>query len=169
MRSRGRHALFGVALALASGAARPRAESVPETPRAFLVEQLLELSRLDATETREQLGAPLTGVRRDLQAAELVLAELEDAEKAAREASGAAARATAQARVTRAKARFEALRTEIAAQMSYVDALLSRTELEQALLQAEAQFAQTQAVLTEAEARARAAEASLNAPGSAAP
>lgn len=168
MRRPGREALLGASLvfALLTPAA---AEPPPESPRAFLVEQLLELARLDALETREQLGAPLTGVRRDLQAAELVLAELEDAEAAARDAPSAAARTLAQARVTQAKAKFEALRTELAAQMDYVDALLSRAELDQALVQAEAQLAQTQTVLTEAEARARAAEAGGGPPGSASP
>jgi hypothetical protein len=163
-----RAALRGALLAVALGAPAA-AEPPPESPRAFLVEQLLELARLDSLETREQLGAPLTGVRRDLQAAELVLAELDDAQSATREARSAAARALAQARVTQAQARFEALRTEIAAQMDYVDALLSRAELDQALVQAEAQLAQTQAVLTEAEARARAAEANTASPGSAPP
>ena len=168
MRLPGRAALRGAILAftLLSPAA---AEPVPESPRAFLVEQLLELARLDALETREQLGAPLTGVRRDLQAAELVLAELEDAQTTARDARSEAARTLARDRVTLAQAKFEALRTEIAAQMDYVDALLSRAELEQALVQAEAQLAQTQTVLTEAEARARAAEASGGPPGSTPP
>ncbi len=165
---RGREALWGTILTFAL-LSRAAAEPTPESPRAFLVEQLLELARLDALETREQLGAPLTGVRRDLQAAELVLAELDDAQTAAREAGSAAARTLAQGRVAVAQAKFEALRTEIAAQMDYVDALLSRAELDQALVQAEAQLAQTQTVLTEAEARARAAEAGGGPPGSTPP
>lgn len=142
------------------------AEPVPESPRAFLVEQLLELARLEASETREQLGAALTGVRRDLQAAELVLAEFEDADRARRDATGAAALAVATDRMAKAQGRFEALRAEISAQMNYVDALMSSAELDQALVQAEAQRAQTQMVLTEAEARARAAEAAPVQPAS---
>lgn len=137
---------------------KPAAAPV-ESPRAFVLERLLELARLEKLEARAEMGAPLTGVRQNLQAAELVLAEFDDARATLLGKLTTSRRAQETERAHRALLRFESLRAEISAQMDYIDALLSRTELDQALVQAEAQRAQTQLVLNEAEAKAQVAEA----------
>jgi hypothetical protein len=129
-------------LVAATANAAPAAPAVVvESRRAFVVEQLLRIARLETGEgdggeigtPRGRIGAPLVAVKKNLQAASLALARAD-------------------------LGRFDQLRAEIASQMEMVDALLSQAEVEASLARAEAQLAQTAIVLTEAEARARAAE-----------
>lgn len=139
-------------------------------PRAYLLAQQIAVSRLTSVESRESLGPPLTGVRRNLQDAEFIIAELTEAEAAAEAApQSSLIKARELARAAEAMRRFSALRDEIDAQMNYIEALVARADLDASLAQAEQQFKQTTTVLAEAEARAAAAEAALAAQPSTSP
>ncbi len=156
MRARSRIATAALPglIAVLAPAAHGAEPVVVESRRAFLVEQLLRIHRLEGGDAggaelgtaRGRIGAPLVAVKKNLQAASLALARND-------------------------LGRFDQLRAEVSAQMDMVDALLSQVEVEVALGRAEAQLAQTALVMTEAEVRARAAEDRLRtaAPGSAAP
>jgi len=143
-----------VVAALLSTAAFAAEPVVIESRRAFIVEQLLRIARLEGGDnvgseigtTSARIGAPLVAVKKNLNQASLALARGD-------------------------LGRFDQLRGEVAAQMEMVDALLSQANVEVALAGAEAQLAQTALVLSEAERRARAVEERLRsgAPSSAPP